>query len=303
MSNPDTTEYFRPPNLACEGVVVALGRLNESLTAVSRGEGNEGDAFSNYMLADQISGLCGKLCVDGCTNDAFYAAQATDPSLERSTEQELLHDSVSFVLLDGALEELETDERPTVLIAELPNPDGALLRDIIESRLAIFEDPELLDRLSAHMDCEIEELQTMLNRHLTPRADDYYDSLAELVGGNIRAAQYLTSYFTGVHPLFRSSDPTMLAEAAAISRRGFTPANPFIISGLDLERIKPLIDDSGMVELPESSHSSVVFRMTDNPDDFIAYRQKDDGEIIDISSGWLPAKRGVIDVEIFKPEA
>lgn len=295
MTDVQAEQIFPAPPHACEPVQFVMRTLNEELA-----RHDDETIFATYMAADHVASTCGRLCATGCIRDEYFAAEAAGTPLEPSVERDQFFQLVSDVL---AIELLEDAAREPAAVYELDNIDSAGLEEIIESRLAIVQAQELLEQMSQVIGTDVDDLKKALDSLLTPRGEGYYDALADMVNGNIRAALYITSYLVGILPMFRSGDPEMMSDAASVRARGFWPANPFEISPLDIDRLKGMVDNNGFLEMPESRYSSMVIHLTEDPDQFKVFRRDHRGEIIDVSAGWLPAERGVIDVAIRDEQA
>src|SRR5689334_6791575 len=86
----------------------------------------------------------------------------------------------------------------TFAYTEIPAASAAELKEIVERRLGIFDDPELLQKLADNQGITAEEMGAAIKESMTPIHDDTYKELAQFVGGNIRAALSIVAYFQGV---------------------------------------------------------------------------------------------------------
>jgi hypothetical protein len=168
----------------------------------------------------------------------------------------------------------------------IPNASGEELREVVERRLGVFDDPDLLERLSATTGQTAEELGAHLKATITPIREDTYAELANLVHGNIRAALHIIAYFQGIFPTFRATDPESRQTAAFVKQMGFSPGSPWEITPIDIAKVASRMDEGGFVELFRDQYSSLLIHLSDNPEEIEVFMR--DEPAIDMKPETLP---------------
>lgn len=283
MTDVSGEQIIPAPPYACEPVQLALQTLNQDLTA-----GDEHSMFENFMAAQCIASACGNLCASGCTRTEYLKAQEAGSTTPPTEEQELLFELVNEVLVMEALKEAEASNYAEV---EDPGVTGSELKEIIEARLNIFNDPELIEKLAAHGGNDAAELKAALDDTLTPIADDYYEALAELVQGSVRAALYITAHVLDVAHAFRATDFDSQQRAQELRIRGVKPANPFMVTALEVEKLALRVDENRMVDLWQDATSCQTICLDDDGEEDTVHTRYKIDEIIDINPEKLPEPR------------
>ncbi len=266
----------------------ACGPLRSAVNSLGRDVQNMGGPSHDTKtkvgvdtyIANHMASSCARLCVDGCTLDQRNSVTTSGTtSRERATLSALVFTTIAT---DG-LDRSSSPEPSDVMLGT----GGEFLRKVIQSRFTFVSTPEVSERLAGRANVTNEEFSEAAESFQTPIAEDVYDEMDRFTNGNVRASLAIISYFITVFPVFRSTDADDVAIAESMRERGFHPGNPWEITRHDIGTVAGLVDDDGIIELPESASMSTFFRITDDPESMRIFRRVN-GEVIDITDGNLP---------------
>jgi hypothetical protein len=300
QSENESHELLPIPGHACQPVAKIIDFLHGDLALMLSDESMPlEETVSFFDVPNQISRLCGQLCVNGCQREQHFRAIELGIDLPELQERDELFDRVeqafSYAIIASSLETSDSEIEQIVL----PTADGAHLKEIISRRLNLLVEPEiaevlvkLINRDNSNLPVTTDEIMAEFNGLITPVKDDEtWEKLAEFCKGNVAMALSIFSYFQATFPYFRSDVPQDMQTARHIAKEyimedgsyrkvfaGFKPGNPYEISSVDIHKLASLLDRQGWLYLPTPGGYRCVY-VTNNPEEYASWILNSDGTI------------------------